>query len=560
MPVTDRADVAGLARLPAGSDASERFPDADGGGGGGEPPQSQDDREGSGDGDDGDSEPKPGAGVGTCGHNDWDHIRSASKKAHLRCRVCQSRVAVVLSSDAYKNRCKDFRRQACDERVCPKLHVHREKQRLDVRHTIHGSRVLRPLAPAHQRALNFRYAHPTNVNDTQPDFDDMPLPEEEEGSPSAREMDRRAKVMGDILKARSRAGLRPLEGPVPDAIRFFNACPQLRAPGQRSAPVSVEVADADLAGVWCSEGRYFHPDTPPPYAKCSCRAEPGGPCEPPKFREPLGSRFPCLFLSQPWGPSILTESSADLNPVTCMLKNYIARLPGEPVCVVAMAADWMCNVCTVSTATDPQIVYDFPPAFDDEAGRRFRPTPRGSPEFGSHVAGLLSDAGIKCNTDASPNMTHGVWVPLKVMCDDLHIPVVQLSIASNLSVAHHVQIGKALAPLRDQNVLIIGSGSTYRFPRAWPKLCHERALGCLSFDTWLHETLCDPRFSETQREDRLRDWRTHPSANSCHPRGGEEYLMPLMTVFGASAGGPCCCPCDVGCRVTHLVFSCFEWL
>jgi aromatic ring-opening dioxygenase catalytic subunit (LigB family) len=147
------------------------------------------------------------------------------------------------------------------------------------------------------------------------------------------------------------------------------------------------------------------------------------------------------------------------------------------------------------------------------------------------VCDLLQSAGIDVGTDDRRGFDHGVFVPMLVIDPQAGIPVVMLSLCSDLDPAHHLAIGAALAPLRDEGVLIIGSGSSFHNLRT---LFNGDSRASVEFDAWLHDTISqtDPVI----RKARLVDWKDAPSARACHPR--EDHLIPLMVVAGAAASDP----------------------
>jgi aromatic ring-opening dioxygenase catalytic subunit (LigB family) len=119
---------------------------------------------------------------------------------------------------------------------------------------------------------------------------------------------------------------------------------------------------------------------------------------------------------------------------------------------------------------------------------------------------------------------------MKVAFPEADIPILQLSLKAGLDPVQHIAIGEALAPLRAQNVLIIGSGLSFH---NLPALGDPRASApAEAFDRWLTETLCDGPVEK--REAGLAQWAAAPGARMCHPR--EEHLLPLMVAAGAGTG------------------------
>ena len=126
---------------------------------------------------------------------------------------------------------------------------------------------------------------------------------------------------------------------------------------------------------------------------------------------------------------------------------------------------------------------------------------------------------------------HGVIVPLKVAFPEARIPVVTLSLAKSLDPALHLTMGRALAPLRDEGILIVGSGMSFHNLRA---LFGGGALKQSdAFDQWLTHAVQSPA---AERDRLLNAWKEAPFAAFAHPR--EEHLMPLMVAAGAGGEVP----------------------
>ena len=140
---------------------------------------------------------------------------------------------------------------------------------------------------------------------------------------------------------------------------------------------------------------------------------------------------------------------------------------------------------------------------------------------------LLNDAGIRNDADAERGYDHGTFIPLKLTYPDADVPAVQLSLKRGLDPAEHLAIGRALAPLRDEDVFIIGSGMTFHNLRAFRD--PRAAPIAEAFDAWLRESMVqDP----PERHRRLEQWASAPAARAAHPR--EEHLLPLMVAAGAA--------------------------
>ena len=216
------------------------------------------------------------------------------------------------------------------------------------------------------------------------------------------------------------------------------------------------------------------------------------------------------------------------------LRDIAARLP-RPESLLIISAHWEESVPTITSAQNPPLVYDYY-NFPDEAYRIEYPCP-GDPAMAAEVHRSLSTAGIDARLDGARGLDHGVFVPLKIMYPDADIPCVELSLVSSLDPAAHIEVGRALRSLPQQNVLVIGSGFSFHNFRD-PALDSQRSQQLnKAFEQWLMQVCCEADVSEEQRAQMLIHWRDAPGASHCHPR--EEHLMPLHVCYGVAEA-----PCD----------------
>jgi aromatic ring-opening dioxygenase catalytic subunit (LigB family) len=152
----------------------------------------------------------------------------------------------------------------------------------------------------------------------------------------------------------------------------------------------------------------------------------------------------------------------------------------------------------------------------------------GSPAVAKRVHELLAASGVEIKDDAERGFDHGTFVPLAVMYPNAQVPVVSLSLRSDLSPAEHIRMGAALEPLRDEGVLIVGSGLSYHNLRM---LRRSPTAGPVSeqFEAWLTHAVSEPNVEA--RGQKLSQWEQAPVARLAHPR--EEHLIPLMVAAGA---------------------------
>ena len=239
-------------------------------------------------------------------------------------------------------------------------------------------------------------------------------------------------------------------------------------------------------------------------------------------------RLPTYAISHGGGPWPWIK---DLWPVDWEpLESALAAIPGEldstPRAVLMVTAHWEASVFTVQTNPTPGMIYDYTGFPDFTYSIRY-PAP-GAPEIADQVMALLRDAGLPHAADPDRGFDHGTFAPMKAIYPDADMPTVQLSIRRDFDPAAHLALGRALAPLRDDGVLIVGSGfpSFHDLSKIGPEAIEPSKL----FDTWLTETMVD--HSGPARSARLLDWAAAPAARIAHPR--EDHLVPLLVAVGAA--------------------------
>lgn len=211
------------------------------------------------------------------------------------------------------------------------------------------------------------------------------------------------------------------------------------------------------------------------------------------------------------------------------LRSIEGSLPEKPTSLLVISAHWEEEEPTVMTSPAPPLFFDYY-GFPKHTYELTWPAP-GSPELAARVRALLSKAGIASKEDPKRGFDHGVFVPLKVAFPDAKIPTVQLSLRAGLDPEEHLAIGRALAPLRDEGVLIVGSGMSYHNMRGL--MTGGGAADSKRFDDWLASTVTR---SATERDAALGSWAKAPSGQASHPR--EEHLIPLMVAAGAAGEDP----------------------
>ncbi|HEX9461669.1 MAG TPA: class III extradiol ring-cleavage dioxygenase [Alphaproteobacteria bacterium] len=235
----------------------------------------------------------------------------------------------------------------------------------------------------------------------------------------------------------------------------------------------------------------------------------------------MTAKRPAIFVSH-GSPMLMFE------PVRA--RDFLAglgRTLGRPAAILAVSAHWETPAVRASTTARSETIHDFG-GFPQELYQVQYDAP-GAPALAENAIALLKGAAVPVAAE-NYGLDHGAWVPLSLMYPDADIPVAQLSIQPSAGPSHHIAVGRALAPLRDKDVLILASGSAthnlgtmeygrHDSPPAW----------ATAFDGWLADAL------ESGDEAALADYRKQaPYAREAHPR--DEHLLPVFVAFGA--GGP----------------------
>ena len=238
-----------------------------------------------------------------------------------------------------------------------------------------------------------------------------------------------------------------------------------------------------------------------------------------------------LFIPHGGGPLPLMD-----DPGHAGLNRFLREHPSSitrPDAILVISAHWEEDPVAITAAPSPALLFDyygFPPeTYDYEY-----PAP-GNPQLASRVHALLGDAGIESRLDAERDFDHGLFVPLILMYPDADIPCVQLSLSKNLDAGFHVRLGRALSGLRQDNLLLLGSGfSFHNLPELMRKRDTQSDPANVDFEDWLEQTMTASDLDEAERERRLTAWEQAPHARYCHPR--EEHLLPLQVCYGIAGG------------------------
>jgi len=236
-------------------------------------------------------------------------------------------------------------------------------------------------------------------------------------------------------------------------------------------------------------------------------------------------------LHSPRGRPLPVLGDPGHRPMVELMNDLRAQLP-RPDAILVISAHWEEPVPTVLGAEQPPMLYDYY-GFPEEAYRISYPAP-GHPALAERIAHLLQQAGLAARVDRQRGFDHGLFVPLMLLYPEADIPCLQLSLVRGLDPSLHIAMGKALCPLREKNILVVGSGYSFHNLRALLAGSGGPDPANDAFQDWLIETCTGP-LSEEERERRLMEWQRAPHARYCHPR--EEHLLPLHVCQGI-AGTP----------------------
>jgi len=244
----------------------------------------------------------------------------------------------------------------------------------------------------------------------------------------------------------------------------------------------------------------------------------------------VSTRLPTYFISHGGGPWPYLDGPfrRAFDRLERSLKDIRRELGDAPRAVLVISGHWEENGFAISSAEQPGMVYDYSGFPEHTYHIRYKAP--GSPELAARVRALLEAGGIPARLDPERGYDHGTFSIMKPLYPEEDIPLVQLSIDRGYDPERHLRLGRLLAPLRDEGVLIIGSGLTYHNMR------EMRGSSAIEpsrvFDAWLHDTLVEAKPGE--RTARLVDWERAPQARAAHPQ--EDHLIPLMVAVGAAEG------------------------
>lgn len=236
--------------------------------------------------------------------------------------------------------------------------------------------------------------------------------------------------------------------------------------------------------------------------------------------------LPSLFVSH-GAPNLILHNE----PARAFLAAY-GKMLQRPKAILMISAHFETDVAALSADEKPEMIYDFR-GFEPELYQIEYPAP-GDPALARKVSRLLASHGVAANLLHDRGYDHGTWVPLKLLFPDAGIPVVQLSVQPHQGPEHHFKLGQALTSLREEGVLIIGSGSLTHnlseFFKGRPAVDAEPFDWVVDFGEWVHDK------AQQGDVDSLLDYRAQaPHAEKNHPT--EEHFLPFFVALGAAGEG-----------------------
>jgi 4,5-DOPA dioxygenase extradiol len=235
----------------------------------------------------------------------------------------------------------------------------------------------------------------------------------------------------------------------------------------------------------------------------------------------MTQRLPTLFLSHGSPMTALEPGAAGAAWVA------LARALPRPRAVLMVSAHWDTALPMLTGNPRPETIHDFG-GFPEALYRIGYPAP-GDPELAQQAAALLKSAGFTAGIDGCRGLDHGAWVPLRWMYPEADVPIVQLSVQTQRGVAHHWHLGAAIAPLADDDVLIVGSGHATHNLRDWMQ--HQRTGAPMPYAAEFADWLAG-RIAAHDRDALIEYREREPDAARAHP--SEEHYVPLLVAYGAA--------------------------
>jgi aromatic ring-opening dioxygenase catalytic subunit (LigB family) len=225
---------------------------------------------------------------------------------------------------------------------------------------------------------------------------------------------------------------------------------------------------------------------------------------------------------------MLDEAPGIYDELARSLREIPTQLSLVPKAILVVTAHWVEREFVISSHPHPAMIYDYG-GFPEKYYHVQYKAP-GSPELAARAHDLLNAANLPTRLDPERGFDHGTYTVVQPMFPNANVPVVQLSIHRKFDPETHMRAGQALAPLRREGILIVGSGLSYHNLGAFGS---SARVVSREFDRWLQHAMgCPAR----ERKEQLCAWNQAPSSRKAHPR--EDHLLPLHVALGAAEAEP----------------------
>ena len=236
-----------------------------------------------------------------------------------------------------------------------------------------------------------------------------------------------------------------------------------------------------------------------------------------------------LFIPHGGGPLPILGDSRH-KEIIKFLKKIKFRI-NKPSSIIVISAHWEEDEVNITSGEKPSLIYDYY-GFPEESYKITYPAP-GNSKLANKIKNLLKAKDINSKLNPERGFDHGVFIPLKIMYPDASITCVQISLLKNLDPKKHIEMGKALSSLMDENILILGSGMSFHnlnILLSGSESTDSDNAKNKEFDDWLVNVCAGDKLNNVEKEKALIEWIKAPSARFCHPR--EEHLIPLHVCYG----------------------------
>ena len=241
--------------------------------------------------------------------------------------------------------------------------------------------------------------------------------------------------------------------------------------------------------------------------------------------------LPTYFISHGGGPwPWIPQMRASFSALEASLKQMVRDFPEQPKAILMISGHWEEDEVAVMGTARPPMLYDYY-GFPAHTYEITYAAP-GAPEIASRTQHLLEQAGIPSRIDPARGFDHGLFAPMEVMYPQADMPIFQVSMLRSYDPQAHLDVGRALRPLRDEGVMIVGSGLSFHNLKLMRE-GDEGRVASAQFDDWLYKAMMA---KPSERREAMLNWETAPAARICHEE--EDHLVPIFVALGAAENEP----------------------